>query len=74
MSADVSRTIVLTGVTRGLGRALVDRFVEGGHIVIGCGRSAEVIEEPTASDHCPLLIELELLPLVGGPWGEVPGQ
>ena len=37
------KTIVLTGATRGLGRALVDRFVEFGHRVIGCGRSAEAI-------------------------------
>lgn len=35
------RTIVLTGVTRGGGRALVDRFVEAGHRVHGCGRSAD---------------------------------
>lgn len=34
------RVIVLTGATRGLGRALVDRFAEGGHVVWGCGRSA----------------------------------
>ncbi|MBI1375086.1 MAG: SDR family NAD(P)-dependent oxidoreductase [Phycisphaera sp.] len=35
------RTIVITGVTRGLGRALAHRFAEAGHTVIGCGRSAE---------------------------------
>ena len=38
-----NRTIVMTGVTRGLGRALMDRFVEAGHTVIGCGRSLEAI-------------------------------
>ncbi len=39
------RVIVLTGATRGLGRALVSRFVEGGHAVLGCGRSeAHVVE------------------------------
>jgi NAD(P)-dependent dehydrogenase (short-subunit alcohol dehydrogenase family) len=38
------RVILLTGCTRGLGRALVDRFVEGGHRVLGCGRSARQIE------------------------------
>ena len=31
--------IVITGVTRGLGRALAEEFVRGGHTVIGCGRS-----------------------------------
>jgi len=35
--------IVITGVTRGLGRALADRFISGGHTVIGCGRSAQDI-------------------------------
>src|SRR5262249_29259068 len=35
-----SRRIVLTGVTRGLGRALLTRFAALGHAVAGCGRSA----------------------------------
>ncbi len=35
-----SRLIVITGCTRGLGRALVDRFVEQGHRVLGCARDA----------------------------------
>lgn len=35
-----SRTIVLTGVTRGLGRALLPHFVRAGHTIIGCGRNA----------------------------------
>jgi len=37
--------IVLTGVTRGLGRALASGFAERGHRVLGCGRSAERITE-----------------------------
>ena len=37
------KIIVLTGVTRGLGRALVERFIEQGHTVVGCGRSVEAI-------------------------------
>lgn len=37
--------IVLTGVTRGLGRALALGFAERGHRVLGCGRSAERITE-----------------------------
>jgi len=36
-----TKRIILTGATRGLGRALVDRFVEAGHTVVGCGRSGE---------------------------------
>jgi NAD(P)-dependent dehydrogenase (short-subunit alcohol dehydrogenase family) len=32
---------VLTGATRGLGQALTEAFVELGHTVLGCGRSAD---------------------------------
>jgi NAD(P)-dependent dehydrogenase (short-subunit alcohol dehydrogenase family) len=42
---DQQRTIVITGVTRGLGRALAERFHALGHTVIGCGRSAAHIRE-----------------------------
>jgi NAD(P)-dependent dehydrogenase (short-subunit alcohol dehydrogenase family) len=44
-SAKVQRTILITGATRGCGRALVDRFIEAGHVIIGCGRSADSIRE-----------------------------
>ncbi len=37
------KKIVLTGCTKGLGRALVDEFVTLGHTVIGCGRNPEAI-------------------------------
>jgi NAD(P)-dependent dehydrogenase (short-subunit alcohol dehydrogenase family) len=35
--------IVITGVTRGLGRALTEEFIRAGHTVIGCGRSGDAI-------------------------------
>ena len=35
--------VLLTGVTRGLGRAMVDEFVRLGHTVLGCGRSKKEI-------------------------------
>ncbi len=35
--------IVITGCTKGLGRALVAEFVAGGHTVIGCGRNPEAV-------------------------------
>jgi NAD(P)-dependent dehydrogenase (short-subunit alcohol dehydrogenase family) len=35
--------IVITGVTRGLGRALAEEFIRLGHTVMGCGRSGEEI-------------------------------
>jgi NAD(P)-dependent dehydrogenase (short-subunit alcohol dehydrogenase family) len=44
MATTPPRTILITGATRGLGRAMVDRFVEAGHTVIGCGRSPEHVE------------------------------
>ncbi len=40
-----SRIIAITGVTRGLGAALVDFFVKEGHRVCGCGRSSEGVAE-----------------------------
>ena len=42
MSAS-SRTILITGVSRGLGRALAQEFIRLGHQVIGCGRSEKAI-------------------------------
>jgi NAD(P)-dependent dehydrogenase (short-subunit alcohol dehydrogenase family) len=37
--------IWLTGCSSGLGRALVERFVEAGHTIAGCARRAEKITE-----------------------------
>jgi NAD(P)-dependent dehydrogenase (short-subunit alcohol dehydrogenase family) len=37
--------IVLTGVTRGLGRALLEGFIAEGHTVAGCGRNGKAIDE-----------------------------
>lgn len=39
----MNRHIVLTGVTRGLGRALAERLRERGHTVSGCGRNREQV-------------------------------
>jgi NAD(P)-dependent dehydrogenase (short-subunit alcohol dehydrogenase family) len=39
------KVIIMTGVTRGLGRSLVHEFVQKGHTVIGCGRSATHIQQ-----------------------------
>ncbi|MFT7465103.1 MAG: NAD(P)-dependent dehydrogenase (short-subunit alcohol dehydrogenase family) [Pseudohongiellaceae bacterium] len=47
------RIILLTGATRGGGRALVDRFVEAGHTVHGCGRSSETIAALTEQYPAP---------------------
>lgn len=39
MSGSTSKTILITGVSRGCGRALTGEFIRLGHTVIGCGRS-----------------------------------
>ncbi|MBD5782205.1 SDR family oxidoreductase [Pelagicoccus sp. NFK12] len=41
----MSRHICITGCTKGLGRALVDWFLEHGWAVSGCGRDADAILE-----------------------------
>lgn len=38
-----SRTVLITGVSRGLGRAMARKFAALGHVVIGCGRSKPAI-------------------------------
>lgn len=38
------KLIVITGVTRGLGRALAEWFMAGGHTVVGCGRGAAILD------------------------------
>lgn len=41
----MSKVIVVTGVTQGLGRAMTNGFIAAGHTVIGCGRSEARIQE-----------------------------
>lgn len=38
-----SRIVLITGVSRGLGRAMALKFAALGHVVIGCGRSKQAI-------------------------------
>ena len=45
MTMPASKRIVVTGVSRGLGRTLVNGFIARGHVVFGCARSAEAINE-----------------------------
>lgn len=42
------KIIALTGATRGIGRALAERFVALGHTVTGCGRSRDRIDDLAA--------------------------
>lgn len=41
----MAKRIVISGVTRGLGRSLVQPFVAVKHVVAGCGRTAQHIDE-----------------------------
>jgi NAD(P)-dependent dehydrogenase (short-subunit alcohol dehydrogenase family) len=45
MAKNSPRCIVLTGVTRGLGRAMAEEFIDRGHTVLGCGRSEKDLGE-----------------------------
>lgn len=39
------KTILITGVTRGLGHAMTAEFIRRGHVVFGCGRSKQGMAE-----------------------------
>lgn len=39
------KIVLITGVTRGLGRAMVDEFARLGHTVLGCGRTVPAMEQ-----------------------------
>ncbi len=45
MLVSTKKTVIITGATRGCGRAMVERFIEAGHTVFGCGRSVTDVEE-----------------------------
>jgi NAD(P)-dependent dehydrogenase (short-subunit alcohol dehydrogenase family) len=41
----MSKRIVITGVTKGLGLAMTEEFIRRGHHVFGCGRSESAIDQ-----------------------------
>ncbi len=47
------KLVLITGVTRGLGRAMVDEFSRLGHTVVGCGRTRQLIDEIRARHPSP---------------------
>src|SRR5437870_12390485 len=40
-----NRRILITGVGRGLGLAMTEKFIELGHTVVGCGRQKSHVEK-----------------------------
>ena len=47
------RNIVITGISRGCGRALAEFYLAKGHRVAGCARSEDIVEE-LRKEHGPL--------------------
>ena len=41
----MTKLIVITGVSRGLGLAMTEKFIEFGHTVLGCARSLEAVDK-----------------------------
>ena len=72
MSETPNRIVVLTGATRGIGRAIAHRLAELGHTVIGCGRSRPGVVEISSSlgkPHRFDTVDVALWPEVEA-WGE----
>lgn len=40
----MGKLILITGVSKGLGRAMTEQFIEQGHTVFGCARNQQEIE------------------------------
>ena len=47
------KRIVITGVSRGLGRAMTRGFIARGHVVVGCARHREAIKQLAAEHKSP---------------------
>lgn len=64
-------TIVLTGCTRGTGRALAEELIARGHRLFGCGRSKEAIAELRSAhpDHAFEALDITDIAAVGA-WAE----
>src|SRR3954463_2994529 len=43
-SPSSSRIVIITGVSRGLGQAMVAEFAHAGHSVAGCARSSKAVQ------------------------------
>lgn len=41
----MTKLILITGISKGLGYAMTERFIQEGHTVIGCARSSDAIDK-----------------------------
>ena len=53
MKSMLGKTIVITGVSKGLGRAMAEEFVRLGHRVAGCSRSESTVSGAKRMDTSP---------------------
>ena len=68
VSRGAKRTVLITGVTKGLGRALALEMAKLGHCVIGCARSQDTLNSlqtllpnsPDDSSHLLLNVDVVL--------------
>ena len=66
VSGGAQRTILITGVSRGLGRALAIEIAKRGHCVIGCGRSQDSLNSlqnllPDSPDNSHILHNVDVV-------------
>ena len=47
----MSRSLLITGTSRGLGKAMATAYLERGYSVIGCSRSAGTLDDPAYEHH-----------------------
>jgi NADP-dependent 3-hydroxy acid dehydrogenase YdfG len=57
------KTVLITGISRGLGRAMTEEFIRLGHTVLGCGRSEKEIgqlQKKFAAPHGFAVVDVSL--------------
>ncbi|MEH2351190.1 MAG: SDR family NAD(P)-dependent oxidoreductase, partial [Nostoc sp.] len=50
---NMTKLILITGISKGLGYAMTEGFIQQGHTVIGCARSSDAIEKISHSYSAP---------------------
>ena len=47
-----NRRVMITGATRGIGKALAEHYLEAGDEVVGCGRTPSALSHPNYTHRC----------------------